>query len=127
MENDGIEMAKMHFDDEEIASNGLPELMEWVDSRTRRQNLCYAFLIASMVIAGAVYVLEGAQTGNSNNDIISGEVSTEDNQELKCEDLTQYEDWLATTVTKKDGKKYETLKQMKHDSKAFTYVYVNGI
>jgi hypothetical protein len=228
MENDGIEMGKMRFDDEEIASNALPEPMDWVHSKIRRQNRCFVLLIASVVIAGAVYILEGVNTqdgkasmedydaqdgivtnnennakaqeafgqaqeqknghasgwfsnhgkggsqnenpspndlakwnkihpgvpypeykrgpfgkqhggaigkvnhggahkANSNNDIISGEGSTEDNQESKCEDLTQYEDWLATTVTKKDGKKYETLKQMKHDSKAFTYVYVNGI
>jgi hypothetical protein len=69
MENDGIEMSKMRLDDEEIASNGgifrnkdddhLPEPMEWVDSRIRTHNRCFALLIAGMVIAGAVYIMGG--------------------------------------------------------------------
>jgi hypothetical protein len=38
--------------------------------------------------------------------------------------LSRWKDWMDKTITKGDGKQFEVLEQMDHDSKAFTYVYL---
>ena len=45
-----------------------------------------------------------------------------DEKDVFCEDLSQYQKWHETKVTKKDGVMYKIVKQYNHDSNAFTYV-----
>lgn len=42
-----------------------------------------------------------------------------------CEEkLSRWNDWMDKKITKEDGKQFDVLEQMDHDSKAFTYVYL---
>jgi hypothetical protein len=64
--------------------------------------------------------------GNKNN---HGGHATGNNHQngganKRCENLSQYRDWLQATVTKEDGAKFEVLEQMNHDHQAFTYVKI---
>jgi len=45
-----------------------------------------------------------------------------DDRDVYCEDLSQYQRWHETKITKKDGAMYRVLKQMNHDQTSFTYV-----
>ena len=45
-----------------------------------------------------------------------------DDKDVYCEDLSQYQKWHETKITKNDGKMYRIVKQMNHDKTSFTYV-----
>lgn len=65
--------------------------------------------------------------GNSNNKVEEKEENQQpaiivDEKDVLCEDLSQYQKWHETKVTKKDGVMYKIVKQYNHDSNAFTYV-----
>ena len=43
-----------------------------------------------------------------------------EDHEVYCEDLTRYENWHATTITKQDGVRYEIVDLLDHDKTSFT-------
>ena len=45
-----------------------------------------------------------------------------DDKEVYCEDLSQYEQWHNTRITKSDGIMYKVVEQMNHDKHSYTYV-----
>jgi hypothetical protein len=51
--------------------------------------------------------------------------NNKDGTDANCEErLSHWNDWMDKKITKEDGKQFEVLEQLEHDSKAFTYVYL---
>eukprot|EP00533_Pseudo-nitzschia_delicatissima_P004225 CAMPEP_0116085568 /NCGR_PEP_ID=MMETSP0327-20121206/4393_1 /TAXON_ID=44447 /ORGANISM="Pseudo-nitzschia delicatissima, Strain B596" /LENGTH=460 /DNA_ID=CAMNT_0003576565 /DNA_START=97 /DNA_END=1479 /DNA_ORIENTATION=+ len=52
-----------------------------------------------------------------------------DDRDVYCEDMKQYEVWHNTKITKSDGVMFKVIKQMEHDSNAFTQglTYARGV
>lgn len=61
-------------------------------------------------------VVKTEESGKSQKTIIAGV----DDSEVYCEDLTKYEKWHTTKITKNDGEMYQVLKQQTHDKDSFT-------
>lgn len=57
-----------------------------------------------------------------NHNITKPGGSSNESNQVACEDLSQYQNWFEAVIKKDDGKKYEILQQLEHDQHAFTYV-----
>jgi hypothetical protein len=71
---------------------------------------------------------DDGNNNNNNNNMVEEEEENQqpaiivDEKDVFCEDLSQYQTWHETKVTKKDGVMYKIVKKYNHDSNAFTYV-----
>jgi hypothetical protein len=70
---------------------------------------------------------DDGNNNNNNNKVEEKEENQEpaiivDEKDVFCEDLSQYQKWHETKVSKKDGVMYKIVKKYDHDSNAFTYV-----
>jgi hypothetical protein len=74
---------------------------------------------------------DDGNNNNSNNNTVETEEDNQqpaiivDEKDVFCEDLSQYQKWHETNVTKKDGVMYKIVKKYNHDSNAFTYVFIS--
>jgi hypothetical protein len=60
----------------------------------------------------------GDESSDSKITIVDGI----DDKDVYCEDLSQYQEWYETKITKADGVQYRIVEEMSHDQNAFTYV-----
>lgn len=62
----------------------------------------------------------GQDRGDGNNDDKDQQPTIIDDNDVFCEDLSQYQKWYEAKVTKADGVKFRIVKEYKHDENAFT-------